>query len=92
MSVGKRTFAAPRTTPPPPSSPPGESWQARQDRKTRRLGDLVGFSRRSAGRRAALRFCVSSEGGVSAVPGQGTKISHATTHGQNKKTREHKTL
>ena len=39
-----------------------------------------------------LRFCVSNEGGMNSVPGQGTKISHATRREKNKKNQEHKTL
>ena len=31
-----------------------------------------------------LRFCVSNEEGMSSVPGQGTKITHATRREQNK--------
>ena len=92
MCVGKRTFAAPRTTPPPPSSPPGDpgrrarterhaAWETWSDFPAAAPGD---------GPRSDSVFLV--KGGVSAVPGQGPKISHATTHGQNKKTREHKTL
>ena len=32
-----------------------------------------------------LRFYASSSGGTGSVPGQGTKIPHATQHGKKKK-------
>ena len=32
-----------------------------------------------------LRLCSSTSGGLGSIPGQGTKISHATWHGQKKK-------
>ena len=31
-----------------------------------------------------LRLCASNAGDVGLIPGQGTKISHATWHGQKK--------
>ena len=35
-----------------------------------------------------LRLCSSTSGGLGSIPGQGTKISHATWHGQKKKKRK----
>ena len=32
-----------------------------------------------------LRFCTSKAGDAGSIPGQGTKISHAGQHGQEKK-------
>ena len=35
-----------------------------------------------------LRLCSSTSGGLGSIPGQGTKISHATWPGQKKKKRK----
>ena len=37
-----------------------------------------------------LRLCSSTSGGLGSIPGEGTKISHATWHGQKKKKEEDK--
>ena len=39
-----------------------------------------------------LRLCSSTSGGLGSIPGQGTKISHATWHGQKKKKEEGRVL
>ena len=37
-----------------------------------------------------LRLCASTAGGLGLIPGQGTKIPHATWHNQKKKNKKTK--